>query len=80
VDVAAFGPSDLAQSLPESRHAKARFRVILYHPHQYTDAPLAALLRAHRHWPRCRAAKKSDELPPLHVSLMRATSHARFKH
>jgi hypothetical protein len=66
VDVAAFGPSDLAQSLPESRDAKARFRVILYHPHQYTDPPLAALLRAHRDWPRRYTAEKRDELAPSH--------------
>ena len=75
-DVAALRPPELLEFLPERRDDRPCFRDVLGKvAHQHPDAPHAlVLLRPRRERPRRhRAAKKCDELAPLHVSPIRAT-------
>src|SRR5262249_52764494 len=70
LDVAAFRPPELPESLPECGHVSFKFRVALRVRHQHADAAHAlGLLRPHGKRPPDRhAAQKCDELAPLHVS------------
>src|SRR5262245_33931541 len=77
LDVAAFGPPQFLQLLAKCPKVRLNFRVACCVWHQYSDAAHAlALLRARRERPRDRAAKKRDELAPLHsiTSSARASS------
>src|SRR5262249_53849341 len=67
LNVAAFGPSQLLQSLLECGQVSLKFRVALGMRHQHADAPHAlALLRARGKRPRSRAGEKRDEVAPFH--------------
>ena len=71
-DVAAVGPAQLLQRLPERREGGLHFRVGLGERAQHTNPldPPAALLRARRKRPsRSRAAEKGDELAASHELL-----------
>src|SRR5262249_41055829 len=65
--VSAVDPAELPQRTHKRCHAGLNFRVALRPRHEQTD-PLhpAGLLRAGRERPRHRAAKKGDEVAPLH--------------
>src|SRR5262249_48037767 len=64
-DVAAMSPTELCQSLQESRVAGLTFRIVRGRGVQHTDPPRRArLLRARRRRPRSRAAECSQQLPP----------------
>src|SRR3954454_15243542 len=68
-DVAGLRPSELLQSLPESRDAGLAFRIAISIRHQHADAPhTVRLLRACPERPSSRrAAEKRDEIAPSHV-------------
>jgi len=57
--VAADGPAKLLQSLQERADAGLRFRIVRRQVHEHANAPhMAALLRACRKRPCCRAAER----------------------
>src|SRR5262249_28502591 len=66
--IAADGPAELLESLPERRSTELSLRIVLRVEHQHADAPhLFALLRPHRQRPRRRsAAEQRDELAAPH--------------
>ncbi|MGB8111907.1 MAG: hypothetical protein WCF41_21920, partial [Pseudolabrys sp.] len=69
LQIAPVGPAQLLQFLKERRDACLPFRIVFgkRHEHADTPSPLALLCLSHER-PRCRsAAKKRDELAPLHV-------------
>ncbi len=66
VDIAALGPTELLQFLPQRRDHSLCRRIGLGIPHQHTDPPHPlGLLRARRKRPCSRAAEQRDELAPL---------------
>src|SRR5262245_40149890 len=68
MDIMAFGPSTLLESLPERREAGLHVRIVLSEASQHADAPNpVVLLRPRRERPgRCRAAQQRYELAALH--------------
>src|SRR5262249_14783194 len=76
LDIAANGPAQLLEPLPEGSGAELSFGIVLGVEHQHADPPhVLGLLRARHERPRCRcAADKRDELAAPHYSI---TSSAR---
>ena len=68
-DIVAGRPSELPEPLPEILKITLRVRVVLGNPQQYRDPSHSVrLLPARGERPRHRcAAKKRNELAPLHV-------------
>src|SRR5580658_9266535 len=68
MDIPALCPAELFKSLAERRQPALNLRVGLILRHQKCDVPQSGrLLRARCKRPcGCRAAKKCDELAPLH--------------
>jgi hypothetical protein len=68
LDVATFGPSQLSQYLLKCCDAHPPFWVPIGHAHKHTNAPPPLdRLCVGNEGPTGRAAKKCDELAPLHV-------------
>jgi hypothetical protein len=66
---AAVDPAEFVKSVVKSLYAGVRQRIVFGLRHKHADLPHAiALLRTRRERPSCGAAKKCDELAPLHVS------------
>src|SRR5262249_28524559 len=76
LDIAANGPAQLLEPLPEGSGAELSFGIVLGVEHQHADPPhVLGLLRARHERPRYRcAADKRDELAAPHYSI---TSSAR---
>src|SRR5215472_11134988 len=65
--IAAIGPAQLLQALPERRDAGFCLRITHGEWYEHADAPHPlGLLRARRERPRGRAADERDELAPFH--------------
>src|SRR5262249_5586278 len=68
-DVAAFGPAEFLEFVPECTNKGLPFAIALGISHQHTDPARAArLLRTHDGW--CcqrRAADQRDEIAPSHA-------------
>src|SRR5215204_1257330 len=87
--VAAVGPAQLLQLLPERCNAGLRLRVIAGQVHEDADAPHALALLSARGARRrnCRAREPRDDLPPPHEHLPRertllstALKHGRLRY
>src|SRR5215472_3306415 len=66
-EVATLGPAEFAQPLHKGGDPTALGCGHRYRAQEPDGGQLARLLRARRHWPRCRAAEQRDELAPIHV-------------
>jgi hypothetical protein len=69
LNIAAFGPSELCEFLPQRPSAAFVFGIAFGIGHHNSDAPHAdgGLLGARDEWPTCRCASdKSDEIAPPH--------------
>jgi hypothetical protein len=66
--VAAIGPAQFRESLPEGCYADLSFRIVRGQVREHPDAPHSlALLRARRERPRgCRAPEQRDEFAAFH--------------
>jgi hypothetical protein len=70
--VAAIDPTQVRKRSRERGAARLQLRIVFVPRHEHADAPHPlTLLCVRRPWPRCRAAKPRDELPPTHLRLQR---------
>jgi hypothetical protein len=69
VHVAALGPAQFGEPLPEGCNADLPFRIVREEVREHADTPHPlALLCPRRDWPRRRrAAKQDDEVAPSYT-------------